>query len=780
MPWYGLGLLSAACSYVSLLCACAEVGGKFNNKMATTEPGGSSLVSTILKRSSTLDDTHLEDYIQKVKTKCSDLKGEILGLVKQNYQEFMIQADSTVVLEQRVQEVLTDFNRLSVRIESDLKTRLSKSAGKRKEIEAQYKETEEKLAFVDKLLSIHLKLEQLRKMISNKQYVTCTSLMSELSELLSKVEQAGCEAKVFKALKSELALLKSDLKTQLLEEWNVYVQWRPAVPTQELDHASALKASHIVTESSNPAFSDIVQSLRHVLTKREWEERVNRYSTRLLDAFVKPLIKSDKLRLEVSHNDYKNVISLELADDSSFSMYTHLIIEGLVMLLEVIDQIVDHDSDWMPLLGQKIEPELSSLLIKHVLSKQLSPEHKGHFQMTKDVTLLEAKLKETRFVEESYSVFSDYTLNVDTHLATKQCQEVLVQARSILMRPIHDTVQAGNEDTRASLQKLGFAPEAKNGTKEPPDDNSELDISSLTFAFPTCLVSQSVKEFVDLLYQTLLSCASSTPPTAMRLYYTGRDMVELFIAIYQSYHAPSVSELPRSAAVQHNNYMFVAHHLITVAHQFHSHIPVPGATFIDYVPQLRGLGEECFLDEMDKQSKTILEFVPQGSLEDLSVDATKYEAISRGIRQSLLHIYKLAKVYGEVLTDVLYYRSRGGLLNVLVTELTDRVLAMTDIAATDASAMYDLLHKEVVDKGPTVLVLPRDGHAHLAEYCTNWERLKEVMFVLDASQEDIVGRWDKGRGPLAKQMSVVEVKQMIRALFKNTERRADTLNKISN
>ena len=747
--------------------------------MAATEQGGSSLVSTILKGSSALDDAHLEDNIQNVKKKCSDLKGEILELVKQNYQDFMVQADSTIVLEQRVQEVLKDFNRLSVRIENDLKGRLSKSAGKRKEIEAQYKETEEKLAFVDKLLSIHLKLEQCRKKINNKQYVTCASLVLEVSVLLDTVGKSGCEAKVFKALKSELALLKCDLKTQLLEEWNTYIQWKPAVPTQELDHASALKISHIVAEGSNPAFNDIVQSLKLVLTKREWEERVNRYSTRLLDAFVKPLIKSDDLRIDISHKDSNNIICFKLADDSTFTLCAHSTIEGLMLLLDVIDKIVDNDSDWMPLLGQKIEPELSSLLIKHVLSKQLLPAHKGNFQMTKDVTLLESKLKETKFVEENYSVFSDYALNVDTHLAAKQCQEVLSQARSILMRPIHDTIQAGNEDTRIGLQKLGIISDIEDGAAESPNDTTEIDISSLTFAFPTCLVSQSVKDFVDLLYQTLLLCSSSTLPTAIRMYYTGRDMVELFIAICQSYHTSSVSELPRSAAIQHNNYMFVAHHLITVGHQFHSHIPVQGATFIDYVPQLRKLGEECFLNEMDKQSKTILDFLPSGTLDDLSGDARKYEAISLGVRQSLLHIYKLAKVYSEVLTDVLHKRSRGGLLNVLVTELVDRVLSMEDIAATDAATIYHLLQTEVADKGPMALALPHDDSTHLSEYCTNWERLKEVMFVLDASQEDIVGRWDKGRGSLAKQMSVVEVKQMIRALFKNTERRANTLNKIS-
>lgn len=54
----------------------------------------------------------------------------------------------------------------------------------------------------------------------------------------------------------------------------------------------------------------------------------------------------------------------------------------------------------------------------------------------------------------------------------------------------------------------------------------------------------------------------------------------------------------------------------------------------------------------------------------------------------------------------------------------------------------------------------------------------QVQFVLGASLHEIDDRWADGKGPLAVELSPTEVKQMIRALFQNTERRAVVLAKI--
>ena len=59
--------------------------------------------------------------------------------------------------------------------------------------------------------------------------------------------------------------------------------------------------------------------------------------------------------------------------------------------------------------------------------------------------------------------------------------------------------------------------------------------------------------------------------------------------------------------------MYVAHHLITLGHQYRNKLPPPlstgAATFIDMVPKIRRLGTETFLRQMSKQKQQLLDFL---------------------------------------------------------------------------------------------------------------------------------------------------------------------------
>lgn len=63
-------------------------------------------------------------------------------------------------------------------------------------------------------------------------------------------------------------------------------------------------------------------------------------------------------------------------------------------------------------------------------------------------------------------------------------------------------------------------------------------------------------------------------------------------------------------------------------------------------------------------------------------------------------------------------------------------------------------------------------HVHL------WPRFQELRHLLGAGLKDIEDRWTSGKGPLAHHFAADEVKQMIRALFQNTDHRAATLSRI--
>lgn len=749
------------------------------------------LVSNIIKSSSSLDESLLEDSLQRVDKKCSDIKSEICEILRETYDEFLPYMDSTITLDERVRELMTEFKRLSVRVENDLRGRILQFSGKKKEIEHRVKVMGEKVTFVQNLLAIHQDIEKLRQKMEEEDYTSAATLTSKVSSLLRQVGQSGCEAKVYLALKSEFNLLISNLRLQLQDEWMKFVHWEPTIPVGEQDIATALKFRLSLPDGSTPSdrynqFCGISLAMTSLFTSHEMMERVRRLGMRLLETFVKPLVLHQSLKLSLSSRGDTTTIALVKEARGSLTLVEGLLSDLSHLLMAVQRSMVKEQQDqWMQQLGDTIEPEVTPLLIKHLLSQEVTKgqgDTSGLATVRSAVSKYESALKTTRFVCESYSVLSDYVRDVDKHVAAQKAQNLLAKARDILKRPLHNTVAVGPQSTLAALEKLGIFQHAQPADTQEPQEvrPQELDVMKLTFAFPSCLISESVKEFVDLVYNTLKACGSSSPTVAAQLYYIAREMIELFMAVVVGYHKPAASQLPRNAAILHNDCMYVSHHLITLGHQFHAHIPVKGATFIDFVPQLRKLADDCFVAEIEKQTANIHEFLATfSSLEDVS-SPDKREVVFRSIRQAMLHLYNLCKVYSDVLPTEFYRRCAAGLLAVLVTELINSTVKMVDIAATDASEIYALFETEVIAKSSLALSLPLDEEdVLLSSLCPNWDRLKELTFVLNASQLEIVERWGNGEGELAKQFNAGEVKHLIRALFRNTDRRADTLSKIT-
>jgi len=63
-------------------------------------------------------------------------------------------------------------------------------------------------------------------------------------------------------------------------------------------------------------------------------------------------------------------------------------------------------------------------------------------------------------------------------------------------------------------------------------------------------------------------------------------------------------------------------------------------------------------------------------------------------------------------------------------------------------------------------------------YVKKWTKFKELIFFLGASLREIEDGWSGGQGRLCAEFPAEQVKQLIRALFQNTERRAAVLAKI--
>lgn len=73
---------------------------------------------------------------------------------------------------------------------------------------------------------------------------------------------------------------------------------------------------------------------------------------------------------------------------------------------------------------------------------------------------------------------------------------------------------------------------------------------------------------------------------------------------------------------------------------------------------------------------------------------------------------------------------------------------------------------------------PKTSPGDVLRHVRLWGKFCELIIILGASLRDILDRWAEGKGPLAYEFTPDEAKQLIRALFQNTDRRAQVLARI--
>lgn len=67
---------------------------------------------------------------------------------------------------------------------------------------------------------------------------------------------------------------------------------------------------------------------------------------------------------------------------------------------------------------------------------------------------------------------------------------------------------------------------------------------------------------------------------------------------------------------------------------------------------------------------------------------------------------------------------------------------------------------------------------YLCDNCSKWGKVQELLFLLENSLKTIEERWLNVASGMSKQISASEVRNMIKALFKNSNLRSKILEKI--
>uniref|UniRef100_A0A8D1G4C4 Centromere/kinetochore protein zw10 homolog n=1 Tax=Sus scrofa TaxID=9823 RepID=A0A8D1G4C4_PIG len=623
--------------------------------------------------------------------------------------------------------------------------------------------------------------------------VTMIPFHYQAQKCLKLLKSRKCfDLKILKSLSMELTIQKQNILYHLGEEWQKLIVWK-FPPSKDISNLeSCLQTElHLCTEEPQKEEKTPMSPISSVLLAfsllGELNTKLKSFGQMLLKYILRPLASCPSLFAVIESQPNIIIIRFEsvmtdLEHPSPSEVFAKIRLVLEVVQKQLLDLPLDADLEnektskiiLAEMLGDMIWEDLSECLIKNCLVYSI-PTNSSKLQQYEEIIQsteeFENALKEMRFLKGNTTDLLKYARNINSHFANKKCQDVIVAARNLMTSEIHNTVKitpaskisvpdlpSPDEDDKLQVQKVSTTQYNEVVNLEP-----ENALNQHSFSLPTCRISESVKKLMELAYQTLVEATTSS------------DQWE------------NLQKLPQLAAIHHNNCMYIAHHLLTLGHQFRLRLaPIlcdGTATFVDLVPGFRRLGTECFLAQMRAQKGELLERLSSARNFSNMDDEENYSAASKAVRQVLHQLKRLGIVWQDVLPVNIYCKAMGTLLNTAISEMIGRITALEDISTEDGDRLYSLC-KTVMDEGPQVFAplseesRNRKYQEEVPVYVPKWMPFKELMIMLQASLQEIGDRWADGKGPLAAAFSSSEVKALIRALFQNTERRAAALAKI--
>uniref|UniRef100_A0A673YKF6 Centromere/kinetochore protein zw10 homolog n=1 Tax=Salmo trutta TaxID=8032 RepID=A0A673YKF6_SALTR len=745
-----------------------------------------SFVTEVLASSGKLEKEDLAAKISKLSRKVEETKEEVCDMINKRYNEFLPSMQGAEVLMGQAEEVSKEIDVLKSCIETEVQQNLHTAVTEYAKLKQQLERNTTVIAMLRHLEEFHIAMEEFHKALLEKKYVIAAKQLEKARHSADSLKAwKGSELPLLRALSSELTVQRENLIYHLGDEWKRLAVWKLPPSKEPTGMKSFLKTELQLTlggtkepqQSPSPLLSCVLQALT---IQGELQHKIKLFSQVLLKYLLKPLITYPSLNVEVSEQQGEGtLLSLQFAETpeehpSPSQVYTKVLMVLKTIHTHLLDPLVIENMKPRKvsvILGDLVWQEMSHCIIHECLLYSIptnSCQLEQYSAVIKETEEFEKSLKEMQYLRGDSTELLKYAQDVNCHFASKKCKDVIVAARKLMTSAMHNTVKI-TPDSKLSVPMMPSPGSGdikdKQGTKklEASRLENEKQLGARTLCLPVCRISESVQQLMELALHTLSEAVGSSS---------------------QWYN---LLKFPHLAAIQHNNCMYIAHHLLTLGHQFSPHLPDPlsegAATFVDLVPGFRKLGAHCFLAHLNVQRAEMLERLSTARNFSNLDDEDNYSAASKAVRQVIHQLKRLGTVWQDVLPVNIYCKAMGILLNTAISELIAKIMMLEDISTEDGEHLQ-ILCQTIIEEGPLVFIpLPEENknkkyQEEVPVYVKKWITFKELVIVLRANLQEIVDRWAEGKGPLALEFSSSNMKSLIRALFQNTERRAVALTKI--
>lgn len=745
----------------------------------------------------------VDGQVKTVSQKAEHIKATIYQAIHKEYSDFFPSKSQNDLLK-LVKPLLKDVQRIEERFENEVQPKIHAATTQHKDLLVAHKNTKEIVNLLEKLCTCHRELSACKSTPLN-QYVKSAKhlevVKKELDELLSK----SCDVKIFKVVRNEYAEQQTRVMCHLYDAWSSLFEWSTSTSASWDSMEGHLKTSLKIDLSGTDVHTDcntveIIQAMdsMHIL-----QRHMKSFGNELYTYLIKPLLKFQNLVPMTQSKPENKIHTLKIGKKSGNQKIARSHVLLYKKIMEVLQFLTSSlfaefykdagtpvDINPMSIIGGFIWKELSETLINDHLAAAVpstNSQMEKYESTIKETIQFELDLVKLGFIMAGTNNLSKYVKDVNVHFANKVCQDILSEARDLMFCNVHNLIEVDCKVDRAAIPLPAeseipvMSKKIKNmltGVEAIDDDFLNVDM----FGFPHCQISESVQRLVDFIYQTMVKATESPYPMACQIFYSCRDTFELFVNVVPTYHKENL-KLPQMAAVHYNNCMYLAHHCITLGHQFRSSLPgqlnSSITTFVDYVTVLRKCGTDCFLEQLRCQQKELLAMLDACNNFTECTSDESVDIIKRSLNQIIHHLTRVAKQWNLVLPVNIFKKSVAVLFNTVLENIISSVFKMEDISVDEAGQLHAFMNI-LIDRGPEIIQTCSSDviETGIIEHVRSWTKFEMLATLLEASLQEIVDMWHAGEGELEKCMTEGEVRTLIRALFQNTERRSQALARI--
>lgn len=279
-------------------------------------------------------------------------------------------------------------------------------------------------------------------------------------------------------------------------------------------------------------------------------------------------------------------------------------------------------------------------------------------------------------------------------------KDILQRARELLLADYHNVMLASGdalEDDPASAGNVG-------------DPRAMLEQSGTyalqTLRFDPCQVSLAACRLLKLIHEVMKQISLASPIVAKVLVQTVRDCLDLFTIVIPLKYSDAIHSQPRIGAIYYNDCIYIAHNTTLLTHHYREEAMQHCLGFIDMIPRFRESGEKILGYHIEEQRKLIADLVTSVNISCLESSQEKGHVDSRGrvkpanneiaVKNILSVFEKLRDQWNDVLQDEVYERLLGHLVEGVLRDMMDPIVAADCIAessAADISRLFRSLQK---------------------------------------------------------------------------------------